>query len=172
MLIVAGALMLADAVLTLVWQEPVSAVYATILQARLGDDLHRLATRRPSELDRAALAQLASERRRMAFLARRRAAVRAWTIADEMGDPLKHDADPLDTCRGMRTQELKLRIQRADYAVDPALVAEAMLRHAVSYKRCWKPCTDWATPREFSATLGGPSATLPIQVSGTADAAV
>ena len=63
--------MLADAALTLVWQEPVSAIYATILQARLGDDLRRLETQRPSALDRAALAQLASERRRMAFLARR-----------------------------------------------------------------------------------------------------
>lgn len=71
MLIASGALMLADAALTLVWQEPVSAIYATILQGRLGDDLRRLETRRPSALDRAALAQLASERRRMAFLARR-----------------------------------------------------------------------------------------------------
>ena len=70
-LIVSGALMLADAALTLVWQEPVSAIYATVLQGRLGDDLRRLETQRPSALDRAALAQLASERRRMAFLARR-----------------------------------------------------------------------------------------------------
>lgn len=88
-----------------------------------------------------------------------------------MHDPLKPDAAVLDTCRGMRMQELKLRIQRADYVVDPALVAEAMLRHAVSYKRCWNPRTDWATPARFSATFGGPSVTLPIQVSGTADSA-
>lgn len=88
-----------------------------------------------------------------------------------MDDPLKHDAAALDTCRGMRMQELKLRIQRADYVVDPALVAEAMLRRAVSYKRCWNPRTDWATPADFSATSGGPSATLPIQVSGTAESA-
>lgn len=70
-LIVSGALMLADAVVTLLWQEPLSAVYATIVQARLGDDLRRLETRRPGALDLAALQQLASERRRMAFLARR-----------------------------------------------------------------------------------------------------
>ena len=93
------------------------------------------------------------------------------TIADEMDDPLKHDANLLDTCRGMRTQELKLRIQRADYVVDPALVAEAMLRHAVSYRRCWNPRMDWATPADISVTFGGPSATRPIQVSGTADSA-
>jgi anti-sigma28 factor (negative regulator of flagellin synthesis) len=36
----------------------------------------------------------------------------------------------------MRTHELKLRIQRADYQVDPAVVAEAMLRHAVSLIIC------------------------------------
>ncbi|HWC26757.1 MAG TPA: class E sortase [Solirubrobacteraceae bacterium] len=71
MLIVAGALMLSDAGLTLVWQEPVSAVYASILQGRLGDDLRELENRRPSALDLQALQKLATERRRMAFLARR-----------------------------------------------------------------------------------------------------
>ena len=70
-LIVSGVLMLADAGLTLVWQEPVSAIYTSILQGRLGDDLRKLEGRRPSALDLAALQQLASERRRMAFLARR-----------------------------------------------------------------------------------------------------
>lgn len=70
-LIVAGALMLADAVLTLVWQEPVSAVYARIVQGQLGGDLEKLEMRRPTTLDLAALSKLATERRRMAFLARR-----------------------------------------------------------------------------------------------------
>jgi sortase A len=70
-LIVAGVLMLADAGLTLVWQEPVSAVYARIVQGELGGDLRALETRRPSALDLAALQKLATERRRMAFLARR-----------------------------------------------------------------------------------------------------
>ena len=70
-LIVSGVLMLADAALTLAWQEPVSAIYAAILQAQLDDDLRDLEGRRPTALDREALAQLASERRRMAFLARR-----------------------------------------------------------------------------------------------------
>jgi sortase A len=70
-LIVAGVLMLADAVLTLVWQEPISAVYARIVQGQLGGDLERLQKRRPTTLDLAALQKLATERRRMAFLARR-----------------------------------------------------------------------------------------------------
>jgi sortase A len=70
-LIVAGVLMLADAGLTLVWQEPVSGIYAKIVQRRLGDDLRKLERRTPNPLDLAALQKLATERRRMAFLARR-----------------------------------------------------------------------------------------------------
>jgi sortase A len=70
-LIIAGALMLVDAGLTLAWQEPVSAVYARIVQGQLGGDLRELETRRPTTLDLAALQKLATERRRMAFLARR-----------------------------------------------------------------------------------------------------
>ena len=70
-LIISGVLMLTDAGLTLVWQEPVSAVYAKILQGGLGDDLRKLETARPSSLDLAALRKLATEKRRMAFLARR-----------------------------------------------------------------------------------------------------
>ncbi len=70
-LIVSGALMLLDAGLTLVWQEPVSAVYAKIRQSQLGDDLAKLELARPSALDLAALRKLATEKRRMAFLARR-----------------------------------------------------------------------------------------------------
>ena len=70
-LIVSGALMLADAGLTLLWQEPVSAIYAKIVQGQLGDDLQKLEQAKPSELDLAALAKLATEQRRMAFLARK-----------------------------------------------------------------------------------------------------
>lgn len=70
-LIVSGVLMLADAGLTLVWQEPVSAVYAKIVQGQLGGDLEELESRDPTAVDLAALSKLATERRRMAFLARR-----------------------------------------------------------------------------------------------------
>jgi sortase A len=70
-LIVAGALMLVDAGLTLFWQEPVSAIYAKIVQGQLGGDLRELETRKPTTLDLAALQKLVTERRRMAFLARR-----------------------------------------------------------------------------------------------------
>ena len=79
--------------------------------------------------------------------------------------PLKDGGAALDTSAGMRLQDLKLRVQRADYAVDPALVAAAMLRHAVSQRRCWKPRAVRATPSDSSTTSGGPSLTLPIHVS-------
>jgi sortase A len=69
-LIIAGVLMLSDAALTVAWQEPVSGSYAWIVQDRLGGDLRKLENARPGAAERAALAALASERRRIAFLAR------------------------------------------------------------------------------------------------------
>jgi sortase A len=69
-LITAGLLMLLDAGMTLAWQEPVSAIYAKIVQGRLGDDLHDLELRKPSAGDLAALRSLETERARMAFLSR------------------------------------------------------------------------------------------------------
>lgn len=88
-----------------------------------------------------------------------------------MDHSLKRSGDRLDTSRGMRMQEIKLRVQRADYTVDPALVAEAMLRHAISQRRCWKPRAFWRTPADSSSTPGGPSRTMPIQLNGAADSA-
>jgi hypothetical protein len=66
-------------------------------------------------------------------------------------------------------QELKLRVQRADYVVDPEVVAAAIIRHAISQRRCWKPRTVLRTPPALSTTSAGPSQTVPIQVSGAAD---
>ncbi len=69
-LIISGVLMLSDAALTVAWQEPVSAVYARIVQGRLGDDLRKLELAKPSARDLAALRSLENARTRMAFLAR------------------------------------------------------------------------------------------------------
>ena len=88
-----------------------------------------------------------------------------------MSTPLKDDGEPLDTAAGMRLQELKLRVARADYIIDPALVAAAMLRRAVSQRRCWKPRAVCAVPFDSSTTSGAPARTLPIQVSDAADSA-
>jgi sortase A len=69
-LIVAGCLLIADAGITLAWQEPVSALYARITQDRLGSDLRALERKRLTELQLRALARLRGEQRRVAFLAR------------------------------------------------------------------------------------------------------
>lgn len=87
-LIISGVLMLADAGLTLVWQEPVSAVYASIVQGGLGDDLRKLEAAQADALDLAALRKLEDEKRRMAFLARR---LRADLAPGEAAGRLKID---------------------------------------------------------------------------------
>lgn len=69
-LIVAGALMIADAGVTLAWQEPVSALIARIEQNRLSGQLDRIERAGPSRVERRVLAALATERRRIEFLAR------------------------------------------------------------------------------------------------------
>jgi sortase A len=69
-LIVSGSLLILDAGLTLVWQEPVSAVYAKLRQNKLAGELRALSDQQPTELQLRALARLRTERRRVAFLAR------------------------------------------------------------------------------------------------------
>jgi sortase A len=69
-LIVAGALLLVDAGLTLVWQEPLSAVYAAIRQNQLDSDLKKLEQRKLARVQLRALARLQTERRQLTFLAR------------------------------------------------------------------------------------------------------
>ena len=69
-LIVAGVLLLADAGLTLAWQEPVSALLARIEQDRLAGRLEEIEQAPPTAVQRRALAALPSQRRRVAFLAR------------------------------------------------------------------------------------------------------
>jgi sortase A len=69
-LIALGALALADAAVTLVWQEPFSALYAKLEQDHLRGALHKLEHAAPSPAERRTLASLPDERRRIAFLAR------------------------------------------------------------------------------------------------------
>ncbi len=92
--------------------------------------------------------------------------------AQPAGTPVKGLRSALDTDRGMRIEDIKQRVERADYVVDPAVVAEAMLRRVVAYRRCWKPDSSWGTPPEQRLARGGPARTCPTQVSaGTAAAA-
>jgi len=69
-LIVAGVLLIADAALTVAWQEPVTALMAKLSQNRLADDLRRLEAAGPTQVELQALGSLRDERRRIAFLAR------------------------------------------------------------------------------------------------------
>jgi sortase A len=69
-LIVAGVLLLADAVTTLVWQEPISAFIAQQDQDRLAGDLDDLEKAPPSGLEQRALSVLKDPSQRVAFLAR------------------------------------------------------------------------------------------------------
>jgi sortase A len=70
-LIVTGSLMIADAGLTLVYQEPLSAVYARYKQHQLAGDLKKLELQDLTQADLRQLARLKTERRRVAYLARR-----------------------------------------------------------------------------------------------------
>ena len=69
-LIVSGLLLLADAGLTVVWQEPLSAIYAQIQQDKLGGQLEDLAEQAPTDVERRALASLPDDGSRLAFAAR------------------------------------------------------------------------------------------------------
>jgi len=68
-LIVVGVLALLDAGITLVWQEPFSALYARLQQDHLRGALRGLERAKPTGLERARLDRLVDERRRVAFLA-------------------------------------------------------------------------------------------------------
>ena len=69
-LIATGALVAADAVLTLVWQEPLSALYAQRNQGQLAGRLEALERAPLRPVERRALATLPDPRRRLAFRAR------------------------------------------------------------------------------------------------------
>jgi sortase A len=69
-MIIAGVLLLIDVGLTLVWQEPVSALYADWRQDALADDLEELRVPDLGDAEQAALDRLPLDADRAAFLAR------------------------------------------------------------------------------------------------------
>lgn len=68
-LIAAGALALVDAGVTLVWQEPISALYAALRQDHLSSALRRVERAVPASPERQALAELSQQSARIAYLA-------------------------------------------------------------------------------------------------------
>jgi sortase A len=81
-LVVVGGLLLADAVATLVWQEPVSALYSRLQQGKLDNKLAKLEGTEPTALDRRVLSHLGTLDRRLAY------ASRALNRRTDDGDPL------------------------------------------------------------------------------------
>ena len=69
-LIAAGMLALADGAVTLLWQEPISALIAKIRQDRLGGELRHAEAVRPTAAEERALEGIAGQRARIAYLAR------------------------------------------------------------------------------------------------------
>jgi sortase A len=69
-LVVIGGLLLADAITTLVWQEPVSALYSRLQQGKLDDKLAKLEGTEPTAVDRRVLSRLGTLERRLAYAAR------------------------------------------------------------------------------------------------------
>ena len=82
-MIVAGAILLIDAGVTLIWQEPVSAVYARLQQDRLADELVELERAPLEPAEQRALERIPDPRRRLAF--RARALERRLDPGDPMG---------------------------------------------------------------------------------------
>jgi sortase A len=82
-LIVSGAVLLVDAAATVLWQEPVSAVYAHFRQQALDDRLQELERAPLQPAEERALERIPDPRRRLAF--RARALERRLDAGDPMG---------------------------------------------------------------------------------------
>ena len=83
-LIVLGALIVIDAGLTLVWQEPISALYAKLRQDHLSGALKRIERAPPTPAERRALAGVSDQSARIALLAGGHVGVVAamlWSLA-------------------------------------------------------------------------------------------
>ena len=69
-LLIAGVALILDAVLTVVWQEPLSAAYSMVVRGKLDDELGQLNAEGPAASETAALEALATREQRIAYLAR------------------------------------------------------------------------------------------------------
>ena len=115
-LIVVGALLLTDAVLTLVWQEPLSSLYAHTRQSRLRGQLRELERRPLAPVERKAIDRLPDTGRRLAF------AARAFARTVEPGDALGRLRIPrigLSTVMVAGTDAAQLREGPGHYPATP-----------------------------------------------------
>jgi len=70
LLLVVGVLLAADAAITLLWKEPLSAIYAQVQQGKLDDGLAKLEGTEPNATDRKVLSHLGTLDRKLAYAAR------------------------------------------------------------------------------------------------------
>jgi sortase A len=70
LLLVVGVLLAADAAITLLWKEPLSAIYAQVQQGKLDDGLAKLEGTEPNSTDRKVLSHLDGLDRKLAYAAR------------------------------------------------------------------------------------------------------
>src|SRR5918997_6623707 len=115
-LIVGGVLLLADGVVTLLWEERLSSLYAGVQQGRLEDRLEELERRGPPASERRVLARLPDARRRLRFAAR--AARRRLDEGDPVGR-IRADAMGLDEVVVHGTGGAELRNGPGHYAGTP-----------------------------------------------------
>src|SRR5262245_30293235 len=73
-LITAGIVLLADIGITLVYEEPLSSIYASVQQHAAANELDETEANYPSQADRRAIAQIRTRKQRIATLAGRFAA--------------------------------------------------------------------------------------------------
>lgn len=69
-LLIAGMALILDALLTVVWQEPLSYAYAKVVSGQADDQLGQLEAQGPGSAEAAALEALATRDQRIAYLAR------------------------------------------------------------------------------------------------------
>jgi len=115
-LIAAGVLLLADGAATLLWEEPVSSLYARVQQDKLDDRLARLERSGPTAVERRVLARLPDRAWRLRFAAR--AADRRARPSDPVGR-LRADAIGLDTVVVQSTEADALRRGPGHYPDSP-----------------------------------------------------
>lgn len=73
-LITAGLVLIADIAITLVYEEPISSIYASVKQDQAAEQLSETEAGYPTRADRRAIARVQGKKRRIATLARRFAA--------------------------------------------------------------------------------------------------
>ena len=116
LLIVAGILLVVEGALTLLWQEPVSSLYARAQQDKLDDRLAQIERAGPSSLERRALARLPNDGRRLRFAAR--AALPRARVGDPVGR-LRAEAIGLDEVVVQGTEAAMLRKGPGHYPDSP-----------------------------------------------------